>query len=100
MKSNTSRTWTSTELFDEYRKVGGNTLSRNSLVEKAKKQLGTENAILWSNGFTNLIVFKCRANIAFRIKELPDEEEEGNDDEESLKQIAKLIRVEVKEIPR
>ena len=45
-------------------------------------------------------MFKCYANIAFRIKELPDKEEEGKDEEESLKQIAKLIRVEGKEIPR
>ena len=37
MKSITSRTWTSTELFDEYRKLGGNTLSRKSLIEKSER---------------------------------------------------------------
>ena len=100
MRSDTSRTWTSTELFDEYSKVGGHLLSRKKLVENIKKELANEIVVLWSNGFTSLVVFKCHANIALRIKELPDEEEEENNEEESLKQIAKLIKNEVKEIPR
>ena len=47
MKSITSRTWTSTELFDEYRKLGGNTLSRKSLIEKSEK--GTLKSISWEH---------------------------------------------------
>ena len=98
MRSDTSRTWISTELFDEYTKVGGILLTPKNLIEKMKKELGSEVVVLWSNGSTSLIVFKCNANIALRIKELPDEEEEGKDDEESLKQIAKLIKNEIKDI--
>ena len=39
------------------------------------------------------------ANIAFRIKELPDEEDKGKDDEKSLETNCE-IKVEGKEIPR
>ena len=54
--------------------------------------------MLWSNGYTSFIVFKCHAHIALRIKEVEKEDEEA-DDEEALEKIAKTIVREIKENP-
>ena len=99
MTSDKSRTWTSTELYEQYVKEGGVILSRKRLIEKIKNKLGSDIIVLWSNGYTSFVVFKCHANIALRIKEVP-EEEEGRDDEETLKKVAKMITSEIKENPR
>ena len=74
MRSDTSRTWTSTELFDEYTKVGGILLTRKNLIEKVKKELGSE-VVVSAQPTKKLILFlSSNATKRFRLNHINQRE--------------------------
>ena len=101
MLADKTRMWTSLELQAEYVKEGGVKFSRKKLIESIRKhqRLKDDILVLWSTGFTSLVVFRCHANVALRIQEIPQEEEYTNQ-EDQLRTIAKSIESEIKVIAR
>ena len=67
--------WTSVDLEQEYRNVGGLTLSRKHLVDRILAIYKNDVILLSSPGIANMLVFKTQANNILRIQETDEEDE-------------------------
>ena len=84
--------WISLDLYVEYVKLGGTSLSRKALVQRLLTEYKNEVILLSSPGIANILVFKAKANSILRIQKLEDE------DEAIIHTIAKNIVSEIKNI--
>ena len=84
--------WTSVDLEQEYRNVGGLTLSRKHLVDRILAIYKNDVILLSSPGIANMLVFKTQANNILRIQETDEE------DEIHVQAVAKSIVKEIKDI--
>ena len=70
LASNSSHVWISLDLYDEYVKLGGASLSRKALVHRLLTEYKNEVILLSSPGIANILVFKAKANSILRIQKL------------------------------
>ena len=92
LQLNQSKMWTSVEIHQYYCDIGGNILSRRSLINELSTHFGTSLLVLSSPGIASILLFRGKASSIFRIDDI-------DEDEADIKKVAKVIEKEIKQIP-
>ena len=67
--------WTSIDLEQEYKDLGGQKLTRKKIVERLLSEYKKDVMLLCSPGFANMLVFKAQASNMLRMQKVDDDED-------------------------
>jgi len=75
VRAESSRVWTSIELYDLYQSNGGRDISRRTLVTKLLEYFGSDLLVLSGTGVASLLVFRSKASSLLRLVPSSDEDD-------------------------
>ena len=93
LKNDRPLMWSSVELFEAYREVGGLELSRRTLVCELQETFGNELLVLSSPGIANIVAFRSSASQVLRLVN-----NEEDDPETVINKAGKCILTDLKDI--
>ena len=91
MENDKTKVWSSIELHNDYRALGGKIDTRWRFTEKIKKYFGDKIIVMSSPGIADIVLFKDEASNIFKI-------EKSDDQEVDTRKVAQKIIAEISEM--
>ena len=101
IRSEKTKVWKSTEIYEHYTRFGGVALLRRRLMEKLAEDLKDDFMVISSSGYASRIILKSVASSLLGMNETATAlESDGIENNEAVKKVASLIVSEVKEMDK